>query len=271
MCQTDTRVPKLVESVVVVSNQELAFGVWMIVLRAPKIAALLKSGQFVHLLIDEKLTLRRPFSVCQVREDTIFIMYAVVGKGTEMLTRKVAGDTSMNLIGPCGNSWPHPPVGTKALLIGGGLGAAPLGMLAHELFEAGVDFHFIQAARNEELLIGKPLHNDAFRSIEYATDDGSLGHKGLITEPVRQALSTGLYGVAYVCGPEIMQRAVIEVTNEVKVETFVSLERLMACGIGACLSCNILSKSGPKKVCVDGPIFNSRDLEFDDVARSKIH
>ena len=271
MCQTSQHEHKHVENVEVVSNVEIAPRVWMVVLRAPKMAHLLRAGQFVHLLIDEYLTLRRPFSVCQIRQDEICIMYAVVGKGTELLTQKKTHDESMSVIGPCGNSWPHPAVGSKALLVGGGLGAAPLGMLAHELFEAGTDFHFIQAGRTDPLVIGRGFHESIRRDIEFATDDGSLGFHGLITEPVKNSLQSGEYSVVYVCGPEIMQRAVVAVCANFQVATYVSLERLMACGIGACLSCNVATKQGPQKVCVDGPIFLSEDLEFDDVARSSIH
>lgn len=271
MCLTTQHEPKLIENVVVVSNREIAPRVWMVELAAPKMAQLLKAGQFVHLLIDETLTLRRPFSVCQIQGDKIFIMYAVVGKGTELLTQKAANDASMSIIGPCGNSWPHPPVGSRALLVGGGLGAAPLGMLAHELFEAGSDFHFIQSARSQELIIGRHLHESIARNIEFATDDGSLGFHGLITDPVIHSLESGAYSHVYVCGPEVMQRAVVSACSSYEVTTYVSLERLMACGIGACLSCNVVTKNGPRKVCVDGPIFNSDDLEFDDVARSSIH
>ena len=262
---------KVRENVVVLSNAEIAPGVWMIKLEAPETAAVLQPGQFVHLFIDEKLTLRRPFSVCRVDGRAIFIMYAIVGKGTQLLTTKEVGDTSMDVIAPCGNRWPLPKPGSKSLLVGGGLGAAPLGLFAHELFEKGIDFHFIQAARNVDLVIGRGFHDDSWRSISYATDDGTLGYKGLITDPVREKLASEEFSTVYVCGPEVMQRAVVEVCKEFDVEVYVSLERLRACGIGACLSCNVLTKNGPKKVCVDGPIFNAHDLEFSDVAQSSIH
>ena len=262
---------KLRESVVVLSNVAIAPDVWMVKLEAPQAAVVLQPGQFVHLFIDEKLTLRRPFSVCRVDGSAIFIMYAVVGKGTRMLTTKEAGDASMNIIAPCGNRWPLPDQSSQSLLVGGGLGAAPLGMFAHELFDKGYDFHFIQAARNADLVIGRGFHDDSWRAISYATDDGTLGYRGLITEPVREKLASEAFKTVYVCGPEIMQRAVVDVCKEFDVDVYVSLERLMACGIGACLSCNVLTKKGPKKVCVDGPIFDARDLEFSDVAQSSIH
>lgn len=271
MCETAQHVKKFVETVEVVRNDTIAPAIFLLQFKAPKLAQSLKPGQFVHLMIDQTLTLRRPLSIAHVRGDIVSILYAVVGKGTQLLSEKRTGDTTMNALGPCGNAWPLPDEDEASLLVGGGLGVPPLGMLAHKLMAMGRDFHFIQGARSAELVIARDFHDDAFRDIEYATDDGTLGTHGLITEPLRRALESGKYRNVYVCGPEIMERFVVAECAKFDVNVYVSLERLMACGIGACLSCNIMTKQGPKKVCVDGPIFNAVHLEFDDLARSAFH
>lgn len=271
MCETAQHTKKFVETVEVVRNDEVAPAVFLLQFKAPKLAQSLEPGQFIHLLIDPTLTLRRPLSIARVFGDIVSILYAVVGKGTQLLSEKRPGDTTMNAIGPCGNTWPLPKEGESSLLVGGGLGAPPLGMLAHKLMAMDCPFHFIQGARTADLVIARDFHDDSYRDIEYATDDGTLGTHGLITEPLSKALESGTYSNVYVCGPEIMERFVVAECAKFDVNVYVSLERLMACGIGACLSCNVATKQGPKKVCVDGPIFNALNLEFDDFARSAFH
>ena len=257
------------EKATVVSNTEFSPGLHSIVLRAPQAARAICAGQFVHLRISPEETLRRPLSVYRCDGDTIEIIYHVVGRGTARLAAKLAGDQTMDLIGPLGNTWPIPDGVERALIVGGGVGAAPLGMLAADLQRRGVDTTVLIAAQTKGRLIGEEHFIGCGCGVTCSTDDGSYGIAGLVTDPLREALDSGHYDVAYVCGPEVMQAKVASLTVFHGVLTYVSLERLMACGIGACLSCVVPTTRGQKRACVDGPIFNAEEVLWDEAAASR--
>lgn len=254
------------ERVRVVANDRIAEGVGLIVLDAPRCAASVKPGQFVHLRVStgSDTILRRPFSIHRVAGDRIEILYQVLGTGTLRLAEKEAGDTSMDLVGPLGHGWQVPDGITHALLVAGGLGAAPLGMLAEQLAERGVAVVVAQGAPTRERLVAHDLFERVARRVEYATDDGSAGERGFVTAPSGRLLESESFDVVYCCGPEIMQRAVVAQAREHGVACQVSLERLMACGIGACLSCVVTTTSGLKRACVDGPVFNAEEVAWDE-------
>lgn len=267
MCQ---RATPAIERVAVVSNREIAVGLHAIVLRAPRTAGAICGGQFVHLRISPEETLRRPLSVYRTDGDTIEIVYHVVGRGTARLAAKLPGDESMDLIGPLGNSWPVPDGCERALIVGGGVGAAPLGMLASELSTRGVATTVLIAAQTRDRLVGEAHFVACGCGVTCSTDDGSYGVEGLVTEPLRDVLDTQHFDVAYICGPEIMQIKAASLTVFNGIPTYVSLERLMACGIGACLSCVVPTTLGQKRACVDGPIFNAEEVLWDEAAASRV-
>jgi dihydroorotate dehydrogenase electron transfer subunit len=196
-------------------------------------------------------------------DDTIEILYQVLGAGTLRLAEKEPGDTSMDLVGPLGHGWDVLPNTAHALLVGGGLGAAPLGMLAEHLASAGVATVVAQGAPTVERLVGRRLFERVSRRVEVATDDGSAGEQGFVTSVTARLLDSEQFDMVYICGPEIMERAVIEQCSQHTVPCQVSLERLMACGIGACLSCVVSTRSGLKRACVDGPVFDAEEVLFD--------
>jgi len=159
---------------------------------------------------------------------------------------------------------------TAPLLIGGGLGMAPLGKLAHAFRDRGINATIIQGSQNKERLIAANVHASIARDIRFATDDGSCGYHGFVTDLVKEAIGEKTFDVAYICGPEPMQYAVSRLSREAGIKTYVSFERRMACGIGACLGCTLPTTQGLKRVCVDGPIFEAGEVLFDDAIDSRI-
>lgn len=253
------------ERVRVLSNTQLATGVGLLALHAPRCAASVMPGQFVHLRVARgaDTILRRPFSVHRAYADTIEILYQVLGAGTLRLAEKAAGDTSMDLVGPLGSGWRIADGTAHALLVGGGLGAAPLGMLAEELARRGIATVVALGAPCEERLLARHLFDSVARRVELATDDGSAGEHEFVTAVTARLLAAEQFDAVYICGPEAMERAVIAQASAHGVPCQVSLERLMACGVGACLSCVVSTTAGLKRACVDGPVFNAEEVLFD--------
>jgi dihydroorotate dehydrogenase electron transfer subunit len=178
------------------------------------------------------------------------------------MAERESGDV-MDAIGPLGTGWNVPERVEHALLVAGGLGAAPLGMLSEELAARGTAVTVALGAPTQERLVGREVFEASARRIEYATDDGSEGTQGFVTEVTGSLLAESGFDVVCVCGPEIMERAVSAQAAEAGVACRVSLERLMACGIGACLSCVVTTTEGRKRACVDGPVFDASELVWD--------
>lgn len=254
-----------VERVRVLANERVAEGVGLITLDAPICAGLVAPGQFVHLRVDTDSSriLRRPFSVHRAYRNVIEILYQVLGGGTLSLARKEPGDRSMDLVGPLGHGWQVPDECAHALFVTGGLGAAPLGMLAEKLAKRGVAVSVAMGAPNAERLVAREHFQRVARRVEVATDDGSAGEHGFVTSVSQRLIDEDGFDVIYTCGPEAMQRIVVRQAEAARVPCQVSLERLMACGIGACLSCVVSTREGRKRACVDGPVFDAGEVLWD--------
>jgi dihydroorotate dehydrogenase electron transfer subunit len=210
--------------------------------------------------------LRRPFSVHRASGERIELIYQVLGRGTRALAEADRG-ARMDLLGPLGTGWRVPEGLHHALLVGGGLGAAPLGMLAEELASAGVASTVALGAPTQERLVARELFERVARRVEVSTDDGSAGERGLVTGLTERLLALGETDVAYVCGPEAMSRIVAAQASARGIACQVSLERLMACGIGACLSCVCSTVKGRVRACVDGPVFDAEEVLWDESER----
>ena len=249
------------ERVRVLANDRLAAGIGLVVLEAPLTAATVSPGQFVHLRIARgaDFILRRPFSVHRVAGQTIEILYQVLGRGTLVLARSERGD-EMDVIGPLGRGWVVPEGADHALIVAGGLGAAPMGMLVERLAARGVAVTAALGAPTSERLVARVLFEEHARRVEVATDDGSAGVRGFVTTLVEGLIADDRPDTVYACGPEAMQRIVATQAAAAGVPCQVSLERLMACGVGACLSCVVSTTSGPKRACVDGPVFDAEEV-----------
>ena len=253
-----------IEPVTVVVNDRVAEGVGLVVLHAPRTAVAIQPGQFVHLRVatGADIILRRPFSVHRTQGDRLEILYQILGTGTLRLAETPVGAV-MDVVGPLGHGWEVPEGATHALLVAGGLGAAPLGMLAEHLAARGIATAVALGAPTATRLVARELFERVARRGEIATDDGSAGEHGFVTVPVARLLAEERFDIVYTCGPEPMQRIVAKMAAEAGVPCQVSLERLMACGIGACLSCVVTTTDGLKRACVDGPVFAAEEVVWD--------
>jgi dihydroorotate dehydrogenase electron transfer subunit len=252
------------ENVRVLGNDRIAEGVGLLRLHAPRIAATVQPGQFVHLRIatGADFILRRPFSVHRAEGEAIEVLYQVLGRGTAALAERTPGD-EMDAVGPLGTGWNVGQGVSHALLVAGGLGAAPLGMLAERLAARGTAVSVALGAPREERLVGRELFERVARRVEVATDDGSAGEHGFVTAASARLLAEGVPDVVCVCGPEAMSRIVAAQAAAARVPCLVSLERLMACGVGACLSCVVTTIHGLKRACSDGPVFDAAEVCWD--------
>lgn len=220
----------------------------------------IKAGQFVNVKVENSPStfLRRPISVHDVdsKKGLLYLLIKKNGKGTLQLSTLREGD-KLNIILPLGNSFSLPSNG-RCLLVGGGVGVAPLFYLSKELKKRGVSVAVLIGARNKESIILQKEYKK-YAEVYYATEDGSYGEKGF---PTQHPILSESFDRIYCCGPEPMMRAIAQYAYMNKIDCEVSLENTMACGIGACLCCVNETKEGHKCVCVDGPIFNINDLKW---------
>jgi len=226
-------------------------------------------GQFVQVRVDDSPStfLRRPISVHFIdkQANELWLLIQLIGNGTKRLARLKPGDL-LNLIYPLGNgfSLPNdifttPDVNKKILLVGGGTGVAPLLHLGALLFSLNYKPQFLLGAKSQNDL----LQLDEFRkygTVNSTTEDGSCGEKGFVTN--HSILETGDFDYVYVCGPKPMMVAVAKYARQHSIPGEVSLENLMACGIGACLCCVEKTVYGNWRVCTEGPIMNIDTLTW---------
>lgn len=234
-----------------------------------ELASAIRPGQFIHMTIPTlgSHILRRPFSVyaADPTTDCIEVLYQVVGEGTAEMARWVVGQ-STDMIGPVGRGWSVPDGCQHALLVGGGVGAAPLFMLYEQLIASGVDVDVVLGAATKEALVC----HDRYEGVcgcapSCSTDDGTFGREGFCTTLVEEAIVSSIengtpYGYAAVCGPEPLMRIASRMMIDAGIPCEVSMEKRMACGIGACLSCVVDTVDGKRRACVDGPVFNAKEV-----------
>lgn len=233
------------------------------------LAGCIQPGQFVHMSIPtlDSHILRRPFSVYAADpvSGNIEILYQVVGEGTAEMIRWKAGQQT-TMIGPIGHGWHAPENARRALLVGGGVGAAPLFMLCKQLIERGVQVDVVLGAATKEALVCRGRYEDVCGCPPAcSTDDGTFGREGFCTSLVEEAVARAVdqaqpYDYGAVCGPEPLMRIASKTMTDAGIPCQVSMERRMACGIGACLSCVVDTTSGKKRSCVDGPVFNASEV-----------
>ncbi|HWR40319.1 MAG TPA: dihydroorotate dehydrogenase electron transfer subunit [Patescibacteria group bacterium] len=246
---------KFAEPARVVSQVSLSDEVRRLTLAAPGTAAALRPGQFVHLKIADSYEplLRRPFSVTAAdpAAGTLEIIYRIVGKGTGLMAAMTAGD-GVNCLGPLGNGFT--PQGQRPLLVGGGMGLAPLLMLAGALCPRPVTV--LMGGRDHRELFWTDLFAGVCHNTHITTDDGSMGRQGLTVDLLPELLAQNHFDMIYSCGPQPMLAAVARIAALRQIPCQVSLEDYMACGLGACLSCTCAGTDGKRrKVCTDGPVF----------------
>ncbi len=234
--------------------------IYLLQVHCPEIASLIKPGQFLNVRVSENIfpLLRRPFSVCDVDGDFIFLMFNILGEGTKLLAKKHAGDT-LDIIGPLGNGFNFDTEYETAVIVAGGLGAAPFPYLVKKIY-----YH-----KKLQCFVGGKSSHDVIqygmKNIMVSTDDGSLGFKGNVVELLQKELSKSDFSKAKIfgCGPTAMLRSLKEFALHNNIECEVSTECAMACGFGICMGCPIEAANQPEKyllVCKDGPVFNVRDV-----------
>lgn len=239
----------------IIKNEKIADRVYEMQLKGDtsKISA---PGQFVNIKV-EPYYLRRPISVCDYNEQTVTIIYKVVGKGTEMLASYNAGKTIDVLTG-LGNGYDISKMGPKILLAGGGVGVPPMYGLAKRLIASGREVCVLLGFNSKNEVFYDEKFKELGCEVSVYTMDGSYGNKGLVTDGIQ---ANGYEQLEYcACGPLPMLKALVRCLSK----GHLSLEARMGCGFGACMGCSIETKNGTKRVCKEGPVFESEELLWKD-------
>ncbi|MDA3894998.1 MAG: dihydroorotate dehydrogenase electron transfer subunit [Desulfobacteraceae bacterium] len=262
------------ETAIVIRNKPESRSYFRIGLACSAIYESALPGQFVTLHLPGNLTplLRRPFSIHRLIKENgrvigMEILYKVVGGFTEKLTRAVAGD-HIDLLGPIGNGFTVSKNFKNVALVGGGIGIAPLVSLADALKESGVSLSNSIAClggRTSDDILCKNIFQLFGMTVRTTTDDGSEGEQALVTRPLEQWITSNHPDMIYACGPMPMLRAVADIANKNKLPCEISIETIMACGLGACLGCAVNKNETTGKyqhVCIDGPVFDAKTHIF---------
>ncbi len=220
-------------------------------------------GQFINIFSkDGSKLLPRPISICEIdkEQSALRVVFRVVGAGTEEFSKLVAGD-EITVMGPLGNGFPLE--GEKSVVVGGGIGVPPMLQLAKELPGTVVA---VMGYRNDDMFLNEEF-TDVASDLIIATDDGSVGVHGTVVDAMKE--NDLQADVIYACGPKPMLRGVAEYAEEKGIKCYVSMEERMACGVGACLGCVCQSTDVDdhshvhnKRVCKDGPVFLSTEVEL---------
>ncbi|NLB81297.1 MAG: sulfide/dihydroorotate dehydrogenase-like FAD/NAD-binding protein [Clostridiaceae bacterium] len=240
---------------------------------APRIAKSAKAGQFIILRVDEKGE-RIPLTIADYNVETgnVTIIFQIVGKTTLTLAALSQGDSILDFVGPLGVPSHFESV-KKAAVIGGGLGLAIAYPQAKALHNMGTEVDFIAGFRNKDLIFLEDEINKVSKRTFIATDDGSAGIKGFVTDVLKKLIEQGEeYDVVIAIGPLVMMKAVSELTKKYKIKTTVSLNPIMIDGTGMCGGCRVTVDGKTKFACVDGPEFDGHLVDFDEaIARSGMY
>ncbi len=252
---------KRAEDLTVVENRKINKDYYVLKLGAKNDLPQILPGHFVELLVEDTRNafLRRPISIYDVQAEcnSFELLIQIVGEGTRLMSNLEAGDT-INVMYPLGNGFTTKTNAKNVLLVGGGVGVAPLLYLAKQLNEKGIRPNILLGGRAADNII--EIDNfSKYGEVFISTEDGSVGEKGFVTQ--HSVLNKEIDKI-YTCGPDLMMRAVADIAFKRNIDCEVSLENMMACGIGACLCCVTDTKEGHKCVCTDGPVFNTKELKW---------
>lgn len=239
---------------------ELDHDIYLLKIHCPEISRIIKPGEFLNIRVSESMypLLRRPFSVCDVEGEYFFLMFNIFGEGTRVLSRKHKGDL-IDILGPLGSGFNPQGDYDTAVIVAGGLGAAPFPFLTR----------VISGKKNIYTFIGGRTHREVIKygmkNISVSTDDGSEGFKGTVVRMLEEKFTSikGTKVKIFGCGPNAMLRSLKEFCIKNNLDCEVSTECAMACGFGICQGCPIESTMHPEKyylVCKDGPVFNIKDV-----------
>ena len=233
----------------ITENIRIAENVYKMVLEDPELEEQ-KPGQFVNIRLDG-LYLRRPISVCESEAGSLTIIYKVVGKGTEQMSRMKRKET-LDVLTGLGNGYDLSKAGDRPLLLGGGVGVPPLVMLARKLREQGKDVTAVLGFNTKEEVFGEFAFEILGVKTIVTTADGTYGTKGFVTDAMPED-----YSYFYTCGPEPMLKAVYRKT---KTSGQFSFEERMGCGFGACMGCSCKTITGYKRICREGPVLEKEEI-----------
>ena len=257
------------ENIVDISN--LSEDIYRLRVKSDYLANNAKCGQFVNVKCSEGLDayLRRPISICDTNKDegTTDIIFQVKGKGTKLLSELSAGN-EIDILGPLGNGFTLKPA-KRAIAVGGGIGIFPLLKLIKDLKGMCEDRTAILGFRNKSYVVLEDEFTEAADLLKISTDDGSYGIKGFTTTLLEEEILKNKPDIIYSCGPIPMLKGIAKLAEKYDIECEISMEERMGCGVGACLVCACKTKTPEvegwqySRVCMDGPIFNSREVIFD--------
>ena len=237
-----------------IKNEEIADGIFDWIVENPNLSKLAQPGQFAHVKVPGK-TLRRPISICDATENTLRLVFQVKGEGTEIMSKIKTGE-EVEILAPLGNGF-KVEKGKKYCFIGGGIGVPPMLYAAKQAENPLV----ITGFRDKSLVILQEDFKKIGAEVVLATDDGSAGVHGFVTDVLKERLSD--IDEVCACGPIPMLKAISEICKG-KVPCQISLEERMGCGIGACLVCACKTKlngeDGYTHVCKNGPVYNAEEV-----------
>ena len=233
----------------IVENTPLTENVYKMVLKGD-VSDITAPGQFVNIKLDG-LFLRRPISVCDVVDDTLTIIYKVVGKGTKQMSEMKSG--VLDVLTGLGNGYDLSVSGDAPVLLGGGVGVPPMYLLAKRLVAEGKKVKVILGFNTVSELFYENEFKTLGAEVAVTTVDGSYGIKGFVTD----ALQNMEYSYFYTCGPEPMLKAVYQAS---KTSGQMSFEKRMGCGFGACMGCSCKTITGYKRICKEGPVMRKEEI-----------
>ncbi len=238
----------------ITENTQLTSTVFKMVLKGDT-SDITASGQFVNIKLD-RLYLRRPISVCDSVDGILTLIYKVVGKGTEQMSKMSIGE-ELDILTGLGNGYNTALSGERPVLLGGGVGVPPLYMLCKKLIAEGKKVSVILGFNTKEEVFCEEDFKTLGADVFVATADGSYGIKGFVTD----ALKDIDYTYFYTCGPEPMLKALYNATST---SGQFSFEERMGCGFGACMGCSCKTVAGYKRICKDGPVLEKEEILWAD-------
>lgn len=260
----------------VLSNIQVTHDTWCITLQDKQIAGNGCGGQFVNVFVQQNngVLWRRPFGIHTTNpvQGVFTLLYKLVGRGTTTLSKVQAGET-LDIIGPFGNSFTHPQGLRQAIIVAGGIGIAPFPLFIQHLIDRSVQVSVFYGAKSKNDFCCQDFFRESGVHLHLATEDGTLGDKGFITDSLTRYLQTlpdKTGSQIYVCGPTPMLARMKEISRQSGISAEVSVETIMACGFGACMGCPVTLEKPDHDgrlyalACKDGPVFNMEEIRFDE-------
>ncbi|WAM33513.1 sulfide/dihydroorotate dehydrogenase-like FAD/NAD-binding protein [Caldicellulosiruptor morganii] len=253
----------------IVIKKNLAPDVWLMGIFSPQVAKKAKPGQFVILRVVEKGE-RIPLTIADFDREKgiVYIIFQVVGKTTAILATLNEKDSIEDFVGPLGMPYEHNPDDKSYLFIAGGLGIPAIFSKVKMLYSEGKKIDIIIGGRSKENIFFEDELKKYCDNLYISTNDGSYGKKGFVTDVLKDLLESGKrYDEVFAVGPILMMKAVVDITRQYNIKTLVSLNPIMVDGTGMCGGCRVLVGNEVKFACVDGPIFNGFDVDFESLIK----